>query len=143
MPESPRCWYMIVAASTPDDSPALTATRLLGHMPVAEGLNSVGFQALAEGVRNHGWWVKLSGAYRISQHFDGAFDDVKPWAQALVEAAPEHMLWGSDWPHVAIPRMPNTGDLRNLLATWVPDAAVRNRILVDNPAKLYGFPEIE
>jgi predicted TIM-barrel fold metal-dependent hydrolase len=49
------------------------------------------------------------------------------------------MLWGSDWPHVAMARIPDTGRLRNLLADWAPDEALRNRILVDNPARLYGF----
>ncbi|WP_157793560.1 amidohydrolase family protein, partial [Yersinia pestis] len=49
------------------------------------------------------------------------------------------MVWGSDWPHVSVSRMPDTGGLRNLLAAWVPDEQVRNRILVDNPARLYDF----
>jgi predicted TIM-barrel fold metal-dependent hydrolase len=53
------------------------------------------------------------------------------------------MLWGSDWPHVAIPTMVDTGRMRNLLADWVPDVAQRNKILVDNPARLYGFPALD
>ncbi|WP_461600040.1 amidohydrolase family protein [Achromobacter marplatensis] len=110
----------------------------MGHMPVAEGVNSAGFQALQHLVRDHGWWVKLSGAYRISDRFDD-FSDVVPWAQALIETAPDRMLWGSDWPHVHQTRMVNTGRLRNQLALWAPDAALRHRILVDNPARLYGF----
>ena len=67
------------------------------------------------------------------------FRDVVPWAQALVETAPDRMLWGSDWPHVAVPRMPDTGALRNQLALWAPDPDTRARILVDNPARLYDF----
>jgi predicted TIM-barrel fold metal-dependent hydrolase len=112
----------------------------MGHMPVAEGMDHPGFQALLHGVRDLGWWVKLSGAYRISDRFDSDFDDVVPWAQALIQAGPDRMVWGSDWPHVAVPRMPDTGRLRNLLADWAPDAAQRRRILVDNPQRLYGFP---
>lgn len=111
----------------------------MGHMPVKEGMSHPGFQALLELLRDHGWWSKLSGAYRISDDFPH-YRDVVPWAQALIQAAPDRMVWGSDWPHVAIPRMPNTGVLRDQLAQWAPDAALRKRILVDNPARLYGFP---
>jgi 2-pyrone-4,6-dicarboxylate lactonase len=113
----------------------------MGHTPVAAGLSSPGFTALRELVVGHGYWVKLSGAYRISDRFP-AFDDVTPFARALIEDAPDRMVWGSDWPHVSLDdaRMPNTGHLRNLLAQWAPDESVRHRILVDNPARLYGFP---
>jgi len=113
----------------------------MGHMPVSEGLSHPGFQALLHGVKHLGWWSKLSGAYRISDQFD-TYDDVTPWARALIEAAPDRMVWGSDWPHVAIPRMPDTGTLRNLLPKWAPDPGVRRRILVDNPQKLYDFPPL-
>jgi predicted TIM-barrel fold metal-dependent hydrolase len=90
-------------------------------------------------VANHGWWTKLSGAYRISDDSPD-FAEVAPIAQALIEAAPDRVVWGSDWPHVAMAHMPDTGRLRNLLKVWAPDSATRNRILVDNPARLYGFP---
>ncbi|MBO1112800.1 amidohydrolase family protein [Bordetella petrii] len=113
----------------------------MGHMPVAEGQQHPGFQALLHGVKEYGWWAKLSGAYRISDQFDH-YDDVTPWAQALIEAAPDRMVWGSDWPHVAISRMPDTGVLRNLLPKWAPTEAMRQRILVDNPQALYDFPAV-
>jgi len=113
----------------------------MGHMPVAEGLQSPGFQALLHLVQDHGWWVKLSGAYRINQQFD-TFTDVTPWAQALFTAAPDRMVWGSDWPHVHISPMVNTGRLRNQLAAWLPDAEARQRVLVSNPQRLYGFPAL-
>jgi 2-pyrone-4,6-dicarboxylate lactonase len=112
----------------------------MGHMPVALGTQDPGFHALTHLLREHGWWTKLSGAYRISERPD--CDDVTSWAQALVEAAPDRLVWGSDWPHVAVAPMPDAGDLRNLLATWVPDEKQRRRILVDNPARLYDFPTI-
>ncbi|VVE17207.1 GntR family transcriptional regulator [Pandoraea eparura] len=111
----------------------------MGHTPVAQGLDAPGFSALRALVRDHGYWVKLSGAYRISERFP-TFEDVTPFAQALIEDAPDRMVWGSDWPHVSLTRMPNTGALRNLLPLWAPDADTRRRILVDNPARLYGFP---
>lgn len=111
----------------------------MGHTPVNQGLDAPGFAALRSLVRDHGYWVKLSGAYRISERFP-TFEDVTPFAQTLIEDAPDRMVWGSDWPHVSLTRMPNTGALRNLLPQWAPDAQTRRRILVDNPARLYGFP---
>lgn len=111
----------------------------MGHMPTAAGFDHPGFQTLLRLVRDCGCWVKLSGAYRTSSA-GPPFTDTIPFARALVEAAPDRMVWGSDWPHVAMDTyMPNTGDLLDLLATWVPDEALRRRILVDNPARLYGF----
>ena len=110
----------------------------MGHMPVALGLQHPAFRAMFELVEAHGWWVKLSGAYRVCDDYDG-FKAVTPVAQALIAAAPDRMVWGSDWPHVAMARIPDTGKLRNLLLDWAPDAATRDRILVDNPARLYGF----
>ena len=112
----------------------------MGHMPAAQGTAHPAFLAMRELVVAHGWWVKLSGAYRLSDDDDG-FKDVTPIAQALIEAAPDRMVWGSDWPHVAMGRMPDTGKLRNLLQDWAPEAEVRNRILVQNPARLYDFPQ--
>lgn len=118
--------------------PVMGVIDHLGHMPVADGLGAPGFAALRRLVIDHGYWVKLSGAYRVSDHFQ-AFDDVTPFAKALIEDAPERMLWGSDWPHVAQKRTPDTGRLLNLLAEWAPDPEIRRRILVTNPARLYGF----
>lgn len=114
----------------------------MGHMPVALGTHHPGFQALQHLLRDHGWWTKLSGAYRISE-LSAPYDNVTPWAQALVEAAPDRVVWGSDWPHVAVDPMPDAGALRNLLATWVPDLQQRHRILVDNPSRLYDFAPTE
>ncbi|CAG2147203.1 amidohydrolase family protein [Cupriavidus plantarum] len=111
----------------------------MGHMPVSLGMSHPGFQALRHLVADHGWWTKLSGAYRTGTR--PGFDDVTPWAQALIEAGPDRVVWGSDWPHVAVADMPDTGALRNLLAKWAPDAAMRHRILVANPQRLYDFPE--
>ena len=110
----------------------------MGHLPAGLGFQHPGFQAVRELIAHHGWWTKLSGAYRISEDLPD-FADVTPIAQALIEAAPDRVVWGSDWPHVAMPRMPDTGRLRNLLKAWAPEPEVRDRILVDNPARLYGF----
>ena len=111
----------------------------MGHIPATEGVRLPGFQALLGLVRD-GAWVKLSGAYRLSDAAP-AYADTTPLAQALLEAAPERCVWGSDWPHVANwGAMPNVGDLLDLLADWAPDEAARHRVLVENPARLYGFP---
>lgn len=110
----------------------------MGHMPVATGMQHPGFTSLLRMVSEQGWWVKLSGAYRISDQFDD-FADVTPWARRLIEASPQSMLWGSDWPHVALQRMPDTGRLLNQLLDWASDAQPRELILADNPARLYDF----
>jgi predicted TIM-barrel fold metal-dependent hydrolase len=84
-------------------------------------------------------WVKLSGAYLNTASGPPAYADATKVAQAYAEAAPERVVWGSDWPHRGEKQMPDDAVLFDLLATWAPDEAVRNRILVDNPATLYGF----
>lgn len=112
----------------------------MGHMKVANGLDHPGFRDLLALVRDGRAWVKLSGAYRTTGQRVAPYDDVDPFARALIEAGPERMVWGSDWPHpmVDIP-MPNDGEILDLLARWAPDEDVRRKILVDNPAALYGF----
>jgi predicted TIM-barrel fold metal-dependent hydrolase len=112
----------------------------VGYTKAALGQKHPGYQRFLGLLRDGYFWVKLTGQYRISAREHAPYDDVVPFAQAVVEAAPERIVWGSDWPHVVYWKsMPNDGDLLNELAAWVPDAAVRNRILVDNPAQLYGF----
>ena len=97
------------------------------------------FQALLDLAESGRCWVKMTGPYRISaQPFP--HPDITPHAKALVSRAPHRLIWGTDWPHVINKMaMPNDGDLADLLAQWVPDEAVRRRILVDNPCRLYQF----
>jgi len=113
----------------------------LGYVRADKGVATPGFQALLRLMRAGRAWVKLTGPYRISAA-PLPHADMHAFAHALVEAAPDRLVWGSDWPHVktewSIP-MPNDGDLADLLALWVPDADIRRRVLVDNPARLYGF----
>jgi predicted TIM-barrel fold metal-dependent hydrolase len=111
----------------------------MGYVPTDEGVNNAGFRTLLSMLKDGNGWVKLSGAFRVSSE-GPPYRDTIPFAQALVAARPDRMLWGSDWPHVAIkPPMPKIGDLLDLFAEWVPDEATRKRIFVDNPHKLYGF----
>jgi 2-pyrone-4,6-dicarboxylate lactonase len=111
----------------------------LGYMRTGKGLEDPGFRALLRLAGEGRAWVKLTGPYRISTR-PLPYEDVTPFAHALLEAAPGRVLWGSDWPHVMVKgAMPNDGDLADLLAAWVPDETLRRRVLVANPARLYGF----
>ena len=84
-------------------------------------------------------WVKISCAERLTEGRVAPYDDVIPFAHALVDAAPDRLLWGTDWPHPNLKIMPDEGALLDLLGRLVPEEAVRNQILVDNPQKLYDF----
>ena len=84
-------------------------------------------------------WVKLSGAYQDTKVGPPTYADATGVAQAYVKAAPERMVWGSDWPHPTEQDKPDDALLFDLLLEWAPDAATRQRILVDNPQALYGF----
>ena len=122
--------------------PAPVVIDHMGRIDVSGGLGQEPFRVLLDLVREEHVWVKLSGADRLTKQ-GPPYDDVVPFARALVEAAPDRMIWGSDWPHSAYfdpARMPNDGDLFNLLLDLVPDPTTRTRILVDNPARLFGFP---
>ncbi|MFQ3789974.1 amidohydrolase family protein [Halomonas sp. A29] len=110
----------------------------MGHMPCAKGVNHSGFLALCRLLETGNAWVKLSGAYRITDDKFPPFEDVLPFARQLLSANEERCVWGSDWPHPHIPvAMPNDGDLLSELARWAPDERLRQRILVDNPKCLY------
>ena len=84
-------------------------------------------------------WVKLSAPYESSVSGPPRFEDVAAEARALVAAAPERMLWATNWPHPGQDPQPDTVLMLDLLLDWVDDEATRTRILVDNPAELYGF----
>ena len=111
----------------------------MGHFPTSAGVGNDGFKTLVSLVRD-GAWVRLSGAYRNTDE-GPPYRSTIPFAHKLVEAAPRRCVWGSDWPHVANwGVMMGVGDLLDLLADWVPDEKLRNRILVDNPHRLFGIP---
>jgi len=110
----------------------------MGGVRTAEGLNGAGFQALLRLLDSGRAWVKLSG-YRISSA-GPPFHDVSPFARALLDAAPDRCIWGTDWPHPSLSEwMPEDGALLDRLGEWAPSAAEQRRVLVDNPARLYGF----
>jgi len=82
-------------------------------------------------------WIKLTGVYRMSSA--PSFTDAAPIARALIEAAPERMIWGSDYPHLSFADKVHTDQLFALLQTWAPDEDTRRMILSDNPARCFGF----
>ena len=111
----------------------------LGGLDFSRDLKQPGCEFILELLKNHGWWMMLSNGDRWSKQ-GAPLDDAIPFAQAFVEAAPDCTVWGTDWPHVRYRRkMPNDADLLELLYRAVPDPAQRQRILVDNPARLFGF----
>jgi 2-pyrone-4,6-dicarboxylate lactonase len=110
----------------------------MGRVPVRDGLDQTPFRLLLELLRRPNWWVKVSGAERISET-GPPFTDAIPFAQRLIAAAPDRVLWGTDWPHPNVRWEPDEADLVDLLPHFA-DAAALQQLLVDNPARLYGFP---
>jgi predicted TIM-barrel fold metal-dependent hydrolase len=117
----------------------------------AQGLVQPGFDTALALVRSGKAYVKISAAYRASKA-PAPYEDIAPFAQALVSANPDRVIWGSDWPHTDAARVPgraptavspflqiDDGLMLNQLPRWVPDAALRQKVLTENPARLYGF----
>ena len=111
----------------------------MGRVKAGLGLAQPPFKALLELMKLESAWVKVCGAERVSTA-GPPFTDAVPFAQALVRAAPDRVLWGTDWPHPNIAKyMPNDGDLVDLVPQIAPDPTHRQKLLVDNSARLYGF----
>lgn len=132
----------------PDLSPRIAALPVqvvidhMGWCPASLGVDSREFAAVLELARN-GCYVKVSGYFRMSAQ-GRPYADMIPFGRALVEAAPDRLLWGSDWPHVGLyeeESRPDVGELLDLLADFAPSKEIQRRILVDNPARLYGVPD--
>jgi predicted TIM-barrel fold metal-dependent hydrolase len=114
----------------------------MAHPRPAQGVNDPVFALVSKMLQAGKAWVKLSGAYMDTDVGAPTYADRTVVAQAYVREAPERLVWGSDWPHPTEKpdHKPDDAVLFDLLLQWAPDEAVRDRILVDNPAKLYGFP---
>jgi predicted TIM-barrel fold metal-dependent hydrolase len=113
----------------------------MGHLPQPQGINHPAFTVLRRLIDKGRTWVKLSGAYIDTKVGPPAYADTTKVAQAFAKAAPERMVWGSDWPHPGLPfdNKPNDALLFDLLSEWVRNETDRHRILVENPEMLYGF----
>ncbi len=110
------------------------------YMPAGEGVEYPPFRLLVELVREGNTWIKLSAPNRLGVGDLPPWDAVVPLAHTLLEADPDRMLWGSDWPHPnKFETQPNDADLLEQLELWAPSPELRRRVLVDNPAALYGF----
>lgn len=111
----------------------------MGRIDATKGLPYPGFDFLVRLLAEGKVWVKLSGVYRGTDNWPG-YPEARPFHDALLKANPDRCVWGLDWPHPALDAtMPNDGALLNLFNKWTPDEDIRRRILVDNPALLYGF----
>lgn len=111
----------------------------MGRVDAASGVDQEPFQRLLVLMQDERAWVKVSGAERLTSAGPPPYDDVVPYARALIDAAPDRVLWGTDWPHPNVRFMPDDGDLVDLVAEFAPSPEVRNRILVTNPERLYDF----
>lgn len=145
---APLGWHMeflMHADEFPDldrafaDFPVEIVLGHLGYLNIGKQPDDPGFQALLRLMKMGRSWVKLTGPYRITAA-PPPYPETVPFAKALLEANRERVLWGTDWPHVMLKgRMPNDGDLADVVFDWIPDAGVREQVLVRNPARLYGF----
>lgn len=118
---------------------ALKLPFILDHIGLFQaeaGVDQPGFRDLIRLVEGGNCWIKLTGAYRISKRPD--FSDIRPMVQALAKVAPDRLIWGSDYPHLRFGHISSTA-MFNLLADWLPEDALRRKVLADNPAALFGF----
>ena len=132
-------WLVNELMPTLYDLPVEFSVAHMGLFPAKDGPKQSGFQSFLDLVDDGSkrCWVKLTGIYRFSTLPD--FSDVKPMAQGLIERVPDQLIWGSDFPHLSFHDRVGTIQLYNLLAEWAPDPKTRQRILADNPARLFGF----
>src|SRR6266478_260419 len=111
----------------------------LGRLAQPNALDNPGFKTISKLIDKGRTWVKPSGAYVDTKVGPPTYSDTVAVARAYIKAAPERMVWASDWPHPTEKDKPDDAVLFDLLAEWAPDEAMRTRILVQNPAALYGF----
>ena len=119
---------------------ATVVVEQMGRMKGGQPVEHPGFQSLLALLRQGKDYAKLSHAYHIST-LGAPYADTAPFARALAQAAPDRLVWGSDWPHPIVHGpMPNDGELLDLLADWLPAPGLRDKVLAANGARLYGFP---
>lgn len=119
------------------DFPVPVVIEHMGHMPTKYGVDAPGFQALLRLLRDGGW-VKLSGSY-INSGEPAPHEDVRPFVDALLAAAPERAVWGTNWPHPHQPVIPDDRMLARSITHWIEEERLLRAVLATNPARLYDF----
>jgi predicted TIM-barrel fold metal-dependent hydrolase len=132
---------MILAnAAIWDSLPTQIVFDHLAHLREPDGITDPTFAMVSALLKKGKAWVKLSGAYADTKVGPPTYADSTEVARAYVKLAPQRLVWGSDWPHPSERgTKPDDALLFDLLSQWAPDESTRRRILVDNPARLYGF----
>ncbi|MDO5631608.1 MAG: amidohydrolase family protein [Paracoccus sp. (in: a-proteobacteria)] len=134
-----RAEQIVAMQDALSDLPVPLVIDHLGRLPPAAGPSDPAFAVIRRLLDRGRTWVKLSGAYLNTEIGPPDYPDATAMARAYAEAAPERVVWGSDWPHRGQSQLPDDAALFDLLETWAPDEAVQHRILVENPAELYQF----
>lgn len=139
-------WHVqvLTTLASLDEAESLTTTTDIvldhfGFLDPTQGVDGPDFQRLLVLLEKGRCWLKLSAPYRLATKTGPGYEDLTPFVNALVKANPERLIWGSDWPHTDLYQdMPDDGKLIRALSSWVPSEEARQKILVTNPAHLYG-----
>lgn len=140
-----RGWHVVLHIDAPDIVPLSDMMRKLplpfivdhqGRVPAKDGVDQAPLKALLELAKLENCWIKVCGSERIDMP---PYDKAVPIARAIVQAAPERVLWGTDFPHPNATHEADEADLVDLVPQFAPEALAQKRVLVDNPARLYGF----
>lgn len=145
----PFDWHIAVHINKSEElvalAPRLLATAnsfVIDHIArvrADEGIHARGYKVLLDLLASGRCWVKLSALHRTSSE-EAPWNDMRPLVEGVLEARPDRVVWGTDWPHVnQYDSMQNDGDLLDAFASWVPDEGLREQVLVHNPAVLYRF----
>jgi predicted TIM-barrel fold metal-dependent hydrolase len=138
-------WHVVLHLDAPSIIPLSEMMRALplpfvidhmGRVPAAAGITQLPLLALLELAKDERCWIKVCGSERISMP---PYEEAVPIAHAIVQAAPDRVLWGTDFPHPNATHEADEADLVDLVPRFAPDATLQRKLLVDNPARLYGF----
>jgi predicted TIM-barrel fold metal-dependent hydrolase len=138
-------WHVVLHLDAPNIIPLSDMMRALplpfvidhmGRVPAAAGVTQLPLLALLELAKDERCWIKVCGSERISMP---PYEEAVPIAQMIIETAPERVLWGTDFPHPNATHEADEADLVDLIPRFAPDATLQRKLLVDNPARLYGF----
>jgi predicted TIM-barrel fold metal-dependent hydrolase len=135
-----RAEQIVEMAALIEGLPCTVVFDHMARLPQPEGTRHAALRVVKRLIDKGNAWVKLSGPYLDTKIGPPRYADIKPVARALVEHAPERCVWGSDWPHPTEPHSkPDDAEIFDLFQEWIVEEVTRLRVLVSNPAKLYGF----